>query len=197
MKTWINRIEEQLTGGHHNSLSNTVEVAEAVLADPSQKLMNDLCECYKSEDDVVRMRVSSALKRISGLHSESISTSHKPRPEWIMKRFDWLIDDIGRNLDQPSAKWSIAQIMMHLDDQLSDEQRNRVIDLLKYNLETEQDWIVKCTTAEALTEIVIKYSDKSLLRWLVLHLEGMTKDSRKSVSGRGKKLLVKLHKENE
>lgn len=189
---WINSLEERLSGGHHNSLSNTVAVTEDVLKDSSQKLMNELCECYKSEDDVVRMRVSSALKRVSGLHSESMKTSAKPRPEWIMERFDWLIDDIGRNLDQPSAKWSIAQIMEELDDRLSIKQRQSVVSLLKNNLETENGWIVQCTTAETLANIVINHKDTDLRRWLIPRLKSMTKDEWKSVAGRGVKLIALL-----
>lgn len=62
-----------------------------------------------------------------------------PQTEWILERLDWLIDDIGRNLDQPSAKWSISQIIMQPDNELSDKQREKLVDLLKYNLETEDD----------------------------------------------------------
>lgn len=189
---WLNKIEKRLSGGHPNSLGETVAVTEDVLRDSSQKLMDELCACYESKDEVVRLRVSSALKRISGYESKSIDTKLDPKPEWIMQRFDWLIDDIGRNLDQPSAKWSIAQIMMHLDDQLSTKQRDKVIDLLKRNLKTEGDWIVTNMTAEALTNIAVNHNDNKLHKWLVPHLKTMTKDFRKSVAGRGKKFLEKL-----
>lgn len=191
-RVWVNNTEQRLTGGHHNSLGNTVVVAEDILADSSQELMSELCESYKSEGDVVRMRVSSALKRVVGLHPESMKKGLKPRPEWVMERFDWLIDDIGVNLDQPSAKWSIAQIMMYLDDMLNDEQRVRVVKLLKHNLDTEDDWIVKCNTAEALTKIVLVHNDRQLEKWLISRLELITKDSRKSVAGRGDKLLKQI-----
>lgn len=189
-KRWINKTEQRLGGGHHNSLGNTVAVTEDVLADDSQKLMDELCECYKSEDDVVRMRVSSALKRIAGLHPESIST--EPRPEWVMSRFDWLIDDIGRNLDQPSAKWSIAQMVMQLDVRLTKEQRARAVELLRHNLKAEDDWIVICATAQTLASVVLKHKDSNLKKWLIPHLKKMTKDARKSVAAKAEKLLNQL-----
>ena len=62
-------IEERLTGGHPNSLGETVSVAEDVLQDSSRQLFNELCRTYSSDDEVVRLRVSSALKRICYLLS--------------------------------------------------------------------------------------------------------------------------------
>ena len=54
--------EGMLTGGHHNSLGRTVEVAEQVLAQPN--CLEALFSCYNSDDDVVRLRTSSAIKRV-------------------------------------------------------------------------------------------------------------------------------------
>jgi len=61
-------IEQRLTGGHPNSLGETAAVAEDVLQDKTEELMDELCSTYSSKDNVVRMRVSGALKRICGLH---------------------------------------------------------------------------------------------------------------------------------
>ncbi len=188
----IGGIEGQLSGGHPNSLGNTIAVAEAVLADNSQKLMDELCETYNSKDEVVRLRVSSALKRVAGLHPESMSGDNPPRPEWLVARFDWMIDDIGWKLDQPSAKWSIAQITWQIDEHLSAEQRSRAIKLLKHNLENEGDWIVKCMTAQTLVNISLEHDDNSLKKWLIPQIEKMSADKRKAVAGKARKLLQKL-----
>ena len=182
-------IETRLSGGHPNSLGNTIAVAEDVLHDDSQKLMNELCETYTSDDEVVRLRVSSALKRVCGLHNESISPKISPRPEWILERFDWLIHDIGK-LNQPSAKWSIAQMMKLLKPLLSNGQQKEVIKLLKHNLETEDDWIVQNMTADSLADFALE--DSSLRKWLVSHLNVMKMDKRKSVAGKANKLLDQL-----
>ncbi len=66
----VSIFEDTLTGGHHNSLGNTVAVAEQVNADRS--LLPELIATYASDDEVVRLRVSSALKRVAWEH-----------PEWI------------------------------------------------------------------------------------------------------------------
>ncbi|MEM1051781.1 MAG: hypothetical protein AAGI28_06745 [Pseudomonadota bacterium] len=54
--------ESILTGGHPNSLGCTVEVVETVLANP--KRFEELYLCYRSSDQVVRLRVSNAMRRV-------------------------------------------------------------------------------------------------------------------------------------
>ena len=54
--------EDMLTGGHPNSLGRTVEVVEMVLANPDR--FDELFNCYKSDNAVVRLRTSNAMKRI-------------------------------------------------------------------------------------------------------------------------------------
>lgn len=183
-------IEARLTGGHPNSLGETVSVAEDVLRDNSKRLFRELCDTYDSEDEVVRLRVSSALKRVCGLHRDSLSPTIKPKPEWILERFDWLIDDIGNNLDQPSAKWSVAQIVLELQNKITNDQLSKAIELLKRNLETENDWIVQNITADTLANLALK--DGSLKKWLIPRLEKMKSDKRKSVSAKAAKLLGSL-----
>ena len=54
---------EMLAGGHPNSLDRTIEVVNLVLASPHQ--LEALCCCCFSNDEIVRLRTSNALKRIS------------------------------------------------------------------------------------------------------------------------------------
>ncbi len=183
-------IEERLTGGHPNSLGETVSVVEDVLRDDTKVLFDELCNTYKSEDEIVRLRVSSALKRVCGLHRDSLSASVQPKPKWILDNFDWLINEIGWNLNQPSAKWSIAQIIQELQSEISEDQRDRAIRLLKNNLETESDWIVQSTTAETLADFAI--DDVSIKNWLVIRLKSMKSDKRQSVSSKAIRLLKSL-----
>ena len=63
--------EAMLTGGHPNSLGRTMEVVDIVLADRAK--LADLYQCYFSSDEVVRLRVSSAMKRVTIEH-----------PDWTM-----------------------------------------------------------------------------------------------------------------
>jgi HEAT repeat protein len=172
----INAFETQLTGGHPNSLGNTEEVVALVLKDYDK--LQDLYDCYKSEDAVVRLRVSSAMKRIC-----------KARPDWIMKYLDRFQSEIS-DLDQPSAKWSLAQMFMWLDEKMSGEQRERAVEIMKHNLETDDDWIVQNNTAESLAYFA--RTNDSLKEWLIPQLEKMKGSRHNSVAKRAQKLIAIL-----
>ena len=74
--------EDMLTGGHPNSLGRTVEVVEIVLADRAR--LGELYACYQSDDAVVRLRTSNALKRIS-----------REQPEWLVPLIDGFLTEIA------------------------------------------------------------------------------------------------------
>ena len=50
----LNNIEVELSGGHPDSLGNTEAVVERILDDPA--LLDNLIDCYGSDDAVVRLR---------------------------------------------------------------------------------------------------------------------------------------------
>ncbi|MEM9024497.1 MAG: proteasome protein, partial [Bacteroidota bacterium] len=53
-----------------------------------------------------------------------------------------------------------------------------------------EDWIVLSQTMATLAKWAMKNSD--LRKWLVPHVERLSTDSRKSVSGKAKKVLAQL-----
>ena len=169
--------EQMLTGGHPNSLGRTVEVFETVLADPS--LLPDLFDTYQSDDEVVRLRVSSAIKRLA-----------RADPTFLLPILDRLLTETGE-LDQASAQWTLAQIFPLLRPHMSDTQFNRARSILKRNLEHHSDWIVLCETIKTLTGWAS--DDEDLRAWMTPHLERHSKDDRKSVSRNAKKALLALH----
>lgn len=171
-----NTFEEMLTGGHPNSLGNTVAVVDIVLKDKNK--LQDLYRCYFSDDEVVRLRISSAFKRVCKVH-----------PEWLVPYVDRFVSEVSR-INQPSAQWTFAQLMMMLDNHLSDDQRQRVVTILRQNLEKSDDWIVLNFTMEALATHA-KQSDR-LKVWLTAHLRKLAKDPRKSVANRATKFQEEL-----
>lgn len=86
--------EQRLTGGHPNSLGNTVAVVEAVLDQP--ELFNELFNCYFSHDEVVRLRTSNAMKRIC-----------KANKSLLLPYLDRFLTEISQ-IDQPSTQWTLA-----------------------------------------------------------------------------------------
>jgi HEAT repeat protein len=165
-----------LTGGNPNSLGNTLQVVKTVLAD--KRRLNELYQCYFSEDEVVRLRVSNAMKRI-----------FKEQPEWIAEHLDGLTTDIA-SIDQASTRWTLATLFMWLDAYMTQSQRQKAIAVMKHNLTHDNDWIVLNTTAESLAFFARK--DKKLASWLLPELKKLTQDKHKSVSNRARKLIVSL-----
>ncbi|WP_146067388.1 hypothetical protein [Arthrobacter sp. SX1312] len=168
-------IESMLTGGHPNSMGRTVEVVELVVADRSR--LEELFGCYGSTDPVVRLRTSSALKRLEAA-----------RHEWLVPFADRLIDDVGM-LDQPSAQWTLAKLLLRLTPDLTPDQRRRATVILQRNLEQQHDWIVLINTMETLS--AWSAGDPALRAWLDPQLERLAGDPRTSVAERARNLTAR------
>ncbi len=169
----MNSIEADLTGGHPNSLGNTVAVVDRVLETPA--LLAELIGCYRSHDAVVRLRVSSALKRISA-----------ERPQWLVPWLDHLLGEVAA-IDQASTQWTLAILFDRLQASMTPSQRRRALDVMKRNLDVTDDWIVQNTTMQVLFEW--SDDDAALTSWLMPRLQEFTRSPRKSVAGRARKLL--------
>jgi hypothetical protein len=170
------QFEQMLTGGHPNSLGRTIEVVEIIFKEPAR--IEELYNCYFSTDEVVRLRVSNAFKRLC-----------KTDLNLLIPFIDRFIDLISK-INQPSTKWTLAQLFLMLKKHLSETNLKKVKDILKYNLETENDWIVINFTLEALTDFA--RTDENLKNWLRPHLIKFQTDKRKSVATRAKKFYAKL-----
>ncbi|MEQ8735601.1 MAG: hypothetical protein RIC29_11805 [Rhodospirillaceae bacterium] len=165
--------EDRLTGGHPNSLGNTVQVVETVLKNP--KRFDELFSCYRSDNPIVRLRTSNAMKRVEAEHHAL-----------LVPYIDRFITEIGA-LDQASAQWTLAQLFQRLADDMSPSQRTGALKIMKRNLAKHEDWIVLNTTLETLS--LWACDTPPLKKWLVPHLERLSSDSRKSVSKKATKHL--------
>lgn len=172
---YINVFEEMLTGGHPNSLGSTVQVVEIILHDKAK--LEDLFACYASQDPVVRMRVSNAIKRICRVN-----------PEWVAAYLETLLKKISQ-IDQASTKWTLATLFLLLDSYMNDSQRAKAIKIMKSNLHFN-DWIVQNTTAETLA--YFSESNQSLRKWLIPELQKLTTSKYGSVARRAQTLLLKI-----
>lgn len=170
------RFEDMLSGGHPNSLGRTVEVVDIVLADPNR--FDELFSCYNSADTVVRLRTSSALKRVEA-----------ERRDLLTPYIDRLIDEIGA-LDQASAQWTLAQLFDRLAGEMTAAQRSGALKIMKRNLAKHEDWIVLNTTIDTLARWA--GDNAALAKWLRPHLERLSRDTRKSVASRASKKLKSL-----
>ncbi len=169
--------ESMLTGGHPNSLGRTVEVVEIVLADTSQ--FEQLYQCYFSEDEVVRLRTSNAMKRL-----------WRAQADIITPHIDRFLNEISQ-INQASTWWTLAQLFGELDSSLTVAQRKQAIQILKVNLDKTNDWIVINNTLETLGKWAS--TDDDLAKWLKPYIEKFSQESRKSIARRATKLSQKLY----
>jgi pyruvate-formate lyase-activating enzyme len=165
--------ETMLTGGHPNSLGRTIEVVDIVMARPER--LEELYACYQSDDEVVRMRVSNGIKRIS-----------RAEPERLVPYIDRFLTEITA-LDQASAQWTLAELFATLQPWMTADQQAAAEKHLKHNLAYHQDWIVINQTMQTLADWA--QDDPELHAWLLPHLHRLSGDRRKSIAGRARKLI--------
>ncbi|NKC11925.1 MAG: hypothetical protein GKR94_06895 [Gammaproteobacteria bacterium] len=170
--------EQLLAGGHPNSLGRTLEVVALVLAD--KRRLEPLYRCYFSADEVVRLRTSNALKRVS-----------REQPQWLVPYIDKLIGEVG-NIEQASAQWTLANLLQTLTPFMDTAQKTGALKLMQRNLAQHSDWIVLNNTMQTLAAWAIE--DEALRQWLLPHLERLSGDSRKSVAKKAVKFAAALAK---
>jgi len=162
----MNEFEELLKGGHPNSLGNTVAVVTMVLENPSR--FEALFRCYFSNDEVVRLRVSNAMKRIA-----------KEQYRLLLPYIDRFLKEVS-TINQASTQWTLAQLFYIYQKDLTADQLQNAKIILTQNLNNSNDWIVLNTTMQTLAAWA--KNDKALKNWLIPQLEKLSQDNRKSVS---------------
>jgi transcription elongation factor GreA-like protein len=170
--------EQMLTGGHPNSLGRTIEVVDLVLANHSR--FEELYNCYRSSDEVVRLRVSNAVKRL-----------WRANPDLIAPHIDRFLTEISQ-INQASTQWTLATMFDELDTYLTPEQRAAALTLMQHNLATHNDWIVLNNTIDTLGKWA-KAGDDDLKAWLKPHLARLRGETRKSVARRADRLYTALY----
>ncbi len=163
-----------LTGGHPNSLGRTVDVVDAVLTEGPR--LDELYACYFSDDEVVRLRVSSAMKRVAIEH-----------PEWVIEFMDRLQSEVAA-IDQASTQWTLALLFDLTKDLQTAAQRTRSVEIMQYNVAHHDDWIVLNNSMQVLHEWSL--DEPAIAEWLAPHLIRLSADRRKSVASRAAKLLT-------
>ncbi|NQZ77410.1 MAG: hypothetical protein HRT61_15110 [Ekhidna sp.] len=166
--------ENRLKGGHPNSLGNTLEIVDEVLAENTH--FDELFHCYFSEDEIVRLRVSNSVKRIC-----------IAKKEVVLPYLEKLLHEISK-IDQASTQWTLAILYKLLEKDMSDEQLREAKNQLKHNLKNHKDWIVLNNCIDTLGKWAKK--DEELKQWLTEPLTNLTQDSRKSVAKRATKTLA-------
>ncbi len=170
------RFESMLGGGHPNSLGHTLEVVEQVLANKTR--LAELFDCYDSQDAVVRLRTSNALKRIC-----------RAEPALLVSYLDRLLERVSQ-IDQASVQWTLATLFLLLAPWMDSQQINKARQIMQRNLERGQDWIVLNTTMDTLAQWAEQ--DLDLKSWLLPQLLQLRHDKRASVARKAVKISTRL-----
>jgi hypothetical protein len=169
-----------LASGHPNSLGRTLEVVAAVEREPDR--LQELYDCYRSADEVVRLRTSSSLKRVFTAH-----------PEKFDVYCDRLLDEISQ-IPQPSTQWTLAQWFHEHEKRMSAQQTARAKALLVRNLASPepwaQDWIVLNMTMKTLRSWLKRHPDLEPL--IAKRISELADDRRRSVANGARKVLKEL-----
>jgi hypothetical protein len=115
----------------------------------------------------------------------------KAKKSILFPYIDRFLTDIAQ-IDQASTQWTLSQLFGMLDKDMTEKQIEQAKAIMKNNLSNHTDWIVLNQTMDTLTKWAKK--DADLRNWMKPHLERLTADERKSVSGRAKKMMDKLEK---
>lgn len=174
----MKNFEERLKGGHPNSLGNTVEVVEEVLA--KSQYFEELFACYFSTDETVRLRTSNAMKRIC-----------KSNKSILIPFIDQLLTKVA-DINQASAQWTLSQLFGLLEKDMNALQTKQAKAIMQNNLSTHHDWIVLTQTMNVLSDWAKR--DVELKEWLIPQLKRLESDARKSVSNKATKMIKKLDK---
>ena len=134
----MKNFEERLKGGHPNSLGNMVEIVDEVLA--QHELFNELFNCYFSNDEIVRLRTSNAMKRIC-----------KAKKGLLIPYVDRFLNEISK-IDQASTQWKLSQLFGLLEKDMNESQIEHAKKIMKGNLANHKDWIVLNQTMDTLTQ---------------------------------------------
>ncbi len=162
--------------GATNTLGRTEEVVELVLAEPSRT--DEVYDLFFQPDEWVRMRAASVSKRV-----------WRADPELFQPFVARWVNEISQ-IDQASLQWTFANMCDECDELLTDEQRDRSIDILSGYLANNTDWIVLNSSMPPLATWA---QDRPELAAAIRpHLKRHATDTRKSVANRAKKTLAQL-----
>lgn len=168
--------ESALTGGHRNSLGNTVAVVEDVLAQPSN--FEELFNCYFSNNEVVRLRTSNAIMRLA-----------KTQRSLLIPYLDRFLTDVTV-INQASTQWTLAQLFLLYHEELNPKQREQAKVYLCQLVEEREDWIVLVRSMQALG--LWAKEDSELAHSLKPHALRHANDQRKTVAKAARALLRTL-----
>ena len=169
-------IKALLIGSDRRSIGKSDEIVSLVVK--NEKLFDELFDCLKSNDKVIRMRASDAVQKIVEL-----------KPHLIKKYKNEIINRIAK-IDQQEVRWHIAQLIPHLE-LTKPETKIAYKFLIKYL--KDESKIVKTFSMQALADLT--EIEPGLKHKVINIIEFQLKTASPAMLSRGNKLIQKLKKQ--
>jgi len=166
----------EMLRGNTNSLGRTEEVVAVILKNPQR--VNELFDGFYQDDEWVRLRVNSALKRL-WRHDKTLVQPFVTR--WTKE---------VAHIEQPSINWTFAQLVEECPELFTDKEIDSALSTIKQYLTHSSDWIVLNSSIQTLSKRA--KDDTALRTWLMPQLKKLTTHDKKSVAGRARKWLTQL-----
>lgn len=161
----------KLEGGDLRSIGRSDEVVQDILKNPA--LFEEVFNGLLHMDPKIRMRSADAIEKVSSKH-----------PEYLQPFKSRLIDEVSQ-VSQQEVRWHVAQMFSSLD--VTATEKDRMVDILLFYLETEQSKIVKVCSIQSLANIAKK--DEKYKPQVVQRLQEIVGTGSPALVSRAKKLL--------
>jgi len=169
------KLTDRLRGGDSRSLGDVAQVVRRVLRKPA--LLDELIHAMHDADEIVRMRASDAVEKVSAKH-----------PEYLQPYASLILRCLSK-IEQPTVKWHIAQMIPRLSLRASDRVRAQKI-LFEYL--RDEAIFVRTHAMSALSTLAA--GDSGLRKSLIPRLRTLRRTGSAAVKNRAGKLLEMLAK---
>ena len=165
----------KLSGGDRRSIGRADEVAAEVAED--LELFAALMEAVEHQDDVVRMRASDALEKVT-----------RAKPDLLCGYECHILNTLAQS-PQQEVRWHMAQIIPRL--RLSAERRQHAVNILTGYLEDDSR-IVQTFAMQALADL--SEGDPELRRTAEPLIRSLVESGSPAVKARGRRLLDRMER---
>jgi len=170
----MSRILRKLEGGDLRSIGRSEEVVQDILENPA--LFKEVFNGMLHVDPIIRMRSADAIEKVSSKH-----------PEYLQPFKSRLINVVSQ-VNQQEVRWHVAQMFSYLD--VTTTEKDRIVDILLFYLETEKSKLVQVCSIQTLTNIAKK--DEKYKSQVVQRLQEIIGTGSPALVSRAKKLLKEL-----
>ncbi len=171
----MSEILQKLRGGDLRSIGRAEEVVQDILRSPS--LFGEVFDGMLNDDPLIRMRSADVLEKVSSKH-----------PEYLKPYKERLISEVSK-IKQQEVRWHVAQMFSRLE--INDRERDRIIKILLFYIDTSESKIVKTFSMQTLADLAKR--DEAIRPQIIKILKNLVGAGSPAMKNRGNKLINELN----